>query len=67
MELAVAALEGVADLPDGFHDVQTADEVHIDAAGVADESENGMICAHGDVHAEILTLKPVDQLIALFL
>ena len=64
---AAGASERIADLLDRLNDVKAADTVDIDAAGVADETENGMIRTDGNVDAELLRLKPADELIPLFL
>ena len=65
MELAVAALEGLGHAFDGIDDAEALDEIHVNARRVADQPQNGLICALGNVHAEALILEPADELLAL--
>ena len=66
VELAVAALEGLGHPGHGVHNAQTADKVHVDAAGVAHQTQYSLIHAMRDVDVQPLALQPVHQLILFF-
>ena len=65
VELAVGALEGLLDALDRLHDVQRGDQVHVHAAGVADQADDGVVLALGDVQPEAVALQPVGQVLHL--
>ena len=65
VELAVAALEGLGDPLYGFHDLQTAHQVHVHPAGVAYEAQDGLIGAHGDVDLQSQVFQPANELVPL--
>ena len=65
VELAVAALEGLAHALDAVDDAEAADQIHVHVGRVADETEHGLIFALGNVDDQPLSLEPVDELRAL--
>ena len=65
VEFAVGALEGLLDALDGLHDVQRGDQVHVHSAGVADQADDGVVLALGDVQPEAVALQPVRQVLHL--
>ena len=65
LELAVDLLKGVGDPFHGLHNIQRAQQLHIDLGGIADETQNGHVLAVGDMHIQALIFQPVDQMLHL--
>ena len=61
MEFPVGALEGLLDALDRLHDVQRGDQIHVHAAGISDQADDGVVLALGDVQPEAVALQPVGE------
>ena len=64
---AVAALERLGHALDTVDDVEAGDKIHIDARRVADESEDRLIIALGDVDVQAKIFQPADELVTALL
>ena len=62
MELPVCALERLRHAFDPLYNIQPADQVLVQLAGVADHTDDRGKIASGDVGAQVLGLDPLDQL-----
>ncbi len=67
MVFAIAAFERLGHALDAVHNVEAGDQIHVHAAGVADEAEDGLVVALGDVDVQAEIFQPADQLVAAFL
>ena len=67
MELAVRAFERFRDAHHRFDDIEAAEQIDVDAGGVADEAQNRVILPHGNVHVQIAALEPFDEVVDFFL
>ena len=66
MEFPVGLLKRLRNALDGFHDFKALQKIHIHAAGIADEAQNGDLLAFGNVYVKIHAFQPINKMLSLF-
>ena len=65
MEFPVGLLEGLGNPLYGLHHVQAFQQVHVNSAGVTDETQNRDLCALGNMDIQIHVFQPSYQVLHL--
>ena len=65
MEFPVGLLEGLGNPLYGLHHVQTFQQVHVNSAGVTDETQHRDLCALGNVDIQTHVFQPCYQVLNL--
>ena len=65
VELAVGELVGLGDALDALDDVHALEDERVDARGVADDADDGLLVTRRDVGPEPTVLDPADEMVEL--
>jgi hypothetical protein len=66
MKLPVGLLKGLGDPLHGVNDLQTAKQLHVYTAGIANETKNSCMGTFRNMNIQVHFLKPADQVFGLF-